>query len=125
MGVKVFRLDKDYVRIPHPIGDKRVIVWPGVGAKYGSFNFFKMKAGNQSLPHVHDSSEDIFYVLQGKGTIVDLNKEIEYSIEKGCVVFVEPGTRHVIKSLGKTDYADIGAICPPDINMYKKAGLKW
>ncbi len=123
MVIKVLRIDKDFVKIPLVKGGfAKAIVWPGMGAKYGSLNYFLMKPGQENVPHVHEKSEDIFYIAQGKGVAVDVDNNIEHPIEKGCVVYVEPGTTHTMKSSGPEDYISIGGPCPPDPKSYK--GMK-
>lgn len=127
MAVKVLRPDKDFVLIPFikGSGQAKAIIWPGMGAKYGSMNYFVMKPGEQNVPHLHENAEDMFYIAQGQGVIIDYDAKQEHSFEKGCFVYVEPGTMHAAVSHGPDDYISIGGPSPIDYEMYRKAGLKW
>lgn len=123
MAIKVLRVDRDFVKIPLVKGSfARAVVWPGMGAKYGAMNYFVMKPGEENVPHIHEKSEDIFYVIQGKGVAIDGDAELKHPIEKGCVVYVEPGTTHMVRSLGPGDYLSVDFQCPPDFKLYR--GLK-
>ena len=123
MVIKILDVDKDYADLPLvKKGVARAVVWPGMGAKYGSMHYFVMIPGEENLPHFHERSEDIFYIIQGKGAVMDLDKNIEYPIEEGCVVYIEPGTKHMVKSYGPKDLMTIGGPRPFDLKLYK--GLK-
>ena len=127
MAIKVLSPDKDFVRIPFVKGhgDARAIIWPGMGAKYGSMNYFIMKPGEENVPHAHKDCEDMFYIAQGCGVIIDFDTNIKHPFKKGCFIFVEPGTQHAAVSFGPEDYISVGGPSPIDYEMYKKAGLKW
>ena len=64
-------------------GDARAIIWPGMGAKYGSMHYFVMKPGEENVPHAHGDAEDMFYIAQGKGVVIDFDKNIRHLFEKG------------------------------------------
>ena len=40
----------------------------------------------------------MFYVVQGRETVLDASTGKEYPIEKGNFLYVEPGTIHAVKS---------------------------
>jgi len=122
MGVRVFRVDRDFSKLPYA-SDCRAIIWPGIGAKYCSLQYFLLKPGESCSAHRHEKSEDIWYVVRGHGKVIDVDTGAEYLVEEGCAVFVEPGTIHQVKSLGPENYVDVGGPCPPDLDFYRRAGL--
>jgi len=124
MTVKILNPDKDFVEIPLIKGGMaKAIIWPGMGAKHGTMHYFVMKPGEENVHHVHDEAEDMFYIVQGKGVIVDGNNGKEHPFQKGDFVYVSPGTPHAAKSFGPEDYISVGGPTPPDLSIYKKAGL--
>lgn len=124
MAIKVLSTDTDYVNIPYIKGKNvKGVVWPGMGSKFATFNYFEMVPGDENVPHVHWHSEDIFYILAGEGYVVDLDSGEEQYIKKGSIVFVEPGTRHTVKVTGTEPYSSIGGPCPPDPEMFARAGV--
>jgi len=125
MAIKVLRVDRDFVKIPLVKGGfARGVIWPGMGAKYAGMNYFVMKPGEENVPHIHERSENIFYVIQGRGLAIDGDAGIEHPIEKGCVVYVQPRTTHMVRSLGPKDYISVDFQCPPDLKLYERLKVK-
>jgi mannose-6-phosphate isomerase-like protein (cupin superfamily) len=61
----------------------------------------RVKSGEETLEHCHKSSEEIYYILQGKGRmkIEDEIKEV-----KACDgIVILPGKRHKIRNTGEDD----------------------
>jgi len=126
MAVKVLRPEKDFVLLPYVKGGiAKAIIWPGMGAKFGSMNYFVMEPGGENVPHSHKDAEDMFYIASGTGVIVDYDNNIEHPFEPGCFVYVEPNTMHAAINRSNENYISIGGPSPIDYEMYKKAGLKW
>jgi len=121
MAIKILKADKDFVEIPLVKGGTaKAIIWPGMGAKHGSMHYIVMKPGEENIMHKHKESEDMFYIVQGSGVVVDGDTEEEHPFEKGDFVFVEPNTKHAVKSLGPEDYISVGGPSPADIEVYRK-----
>jgi len=124
MAIRILKLNKDYVLIPLIKGGMaKAIIWPGMGAKFASMHYVEMKPGEENILHMHEYSEDVFYVVQGRGVVVDGNTGKEYPFEKGNFVYVEPGTIHAVKSFGPENFISVGGPAPPDTDLYIKAGL--
>ena len=126
MAIKVFHVDEDYKEIPLVQGaTARVVVWPGVGAKLASLHYVPYEAGQSSVPHLHPYSEDVFYIIEGEGSMVEHKggKEIEQPIRPGSVVYVEPNTVHQVRAA--TPLVNVGGPCPPDLEFYRRFGLSW
>ena len=122
--IKAFRIDRDFVKLPYG-PDARAIIWPGVGAKHGTFNYFTLQPGESVPAHVHPYSEDLVYIVKGKALLIDEDKGKEYTAEPGWVFLIEPGTKHSARAVGNEPYVDVGGPCPPDVEFLRRAGLKW
>ncbi len=126
MGVKVLDVDKDYISFPLvPGGDARAVVHPGMGAKNAGVNFVKMKPGQANVPHMHEKSEDIMYVISGEGYCEDFDTGIKHPFHKHMIVFVEPGTKHAMVATGTEEYIVVGTLAPADTTLLKNAGIKF
>jgi quercetin dioxygenase-like cupin family protein len=127
MAIKVFHVDEDYEEIPLVQGAKaKVVVWPGVGAKLASLHYVPYEAGQSSVPHFHPYSEDVFYIIEGEGSMVEYkdDKEVsEQAIRPGSVVYVQPNTIHQVRAT--TALVNVGGPCPPDLDFYRRFGLSW
>lgn len=127
MGIKILHVDEDYVEIPLLQGGlkAKAVAWPGTGAFLGSLHYVAYEAGQASVPHTHPFSQDIFYIIEGEGSMVDTTegKEIEQRIRPGNVVVVDPGTIHQVRA--DTRLVNVGGPCPADLTFYKRAGLEW
>ncbi len=127
MSIKILDPEVDYVELPLVEGGEGVakaIIWPGMGAKYGSMNYFVMPPGEKNVLHSHKEEEDMFYVVQGSGYILDGDKN-KHTFKKGDFVYVTPGEPHAVVSEGPEDFISVGGPTPPDEELYKKAGLDW
>jgi quercetin dioxygenase-like cupin family protein len=125
MAIKVLHVDRDYVEIPLLQGGltAKVVAWPGTGSFLSSMHFVSYEAGQKSVPHAHPYSQDVFYIIEGHGSMVDTTNgnEIVQRVEPGSVVVVDPGTIHSVHA--DTWLVNVGGPCPPDLTMYQRAGL--
>lgn len=121
MNIKVINPEKEYVKLPYTQGKgiAKAVIWPGMGAKHGSMHYFLMEPGAKNVPHRHPVSEDMFYVLQGSGVIVDYDQNIEHPFTRGNFIYVPAGVNHAVHSEGPDDYISVGGPCPIDHAMYK------
>ena len=61
--------------------------------------------------HVHETAENIYYILKGKG-IVELDDKRQL-VSPGTVIFIPPGVKHSIINTGFEDLIFIVAASPP------------
>jgi quercetin dioxygenase-like cupin family protein len=123
MAIKVFHRDRPSVRLPMISSDARLLVWPGVGAWNANMNYVRMRPGEQNVAHVHRASEDTIYVLEGLGTIQDLDNEAALEFGPGQVVHVPPGVRHQVRADRGETIVSVGGPCPADREMLVRSGL--
>jgi mannose-6-phosphate isomerase-like protein (cupin superfamily) len=120
-SIRILDVNKDYVEIPLLKSGKmaKAIVHPGMGAKYGSLNYIVMEPGDENILHVHPNSDDVFYIIQGEGVVVDGDGD-EKSLKAGDVVFVPAGTFHAVKPRGPKTFIGVGGPQPPDVAMLNR-----
>ncbi|HED36121.1 MAG TPA: cupin domain-containing protein [Gammaproteobacteria bacterium] len=60
-----------------------------------------VKPGEKTLLHRHNKSEELYYIIQGKGCM-QLNEKTLHT-ETGDCICIPPGTAHCIENTGDTD----------------------
>jgi mannose-6-phosphate isomerase-like protein (cupin superfamily) len=127
MGIRVLHVDRDYVEIPLLEGGvkAKAVAWPGTNGYLGVMHYVAYEAGQASVPHAHPYSQDVFYIIEGSGSMVDTTdgRNEETPIEPGSVVIVDPGTIHQVRA--DTRLINVGGPSPADIAFYKNFGLEW
>ena len=123
MSIRVFHQDQPDAMLPMIASDARLIVWPGVGAETANMNFVIMKAGEENVPHAHASSEDTIFVLEGEGTITDLDRGETLPFHTGQVIHVAPGVRHQVRADRGSRIVSVGGPCPGDRAGLEAAGV--
>ena len=120
MSIKVLDPEKNFKLLPYTEGKgvAKAIIWPGMGAKLGSMHYFVMAPGARNVPHKHPEAEDMFYVVQGQGVVIDFDQGKEYPFKKGDFVFIPAGITHAVRSDGPEDFISVGGPSPADEAMY-------
>ena len=67
--------------------------------------------GSDPGPHVHDTEEEIIYVISGRGE--SLAGDTVYALEPGVALFTEPGLPHGVKNTGTEDLVLVSVFSPP------------
>jgi quercetin dioxygenase-like cupin family protein len=131
MGIRIYDTERDGTPMPNgpalPAGSRvKMMVWPGVGATTGSLHFVKCDAGFEGAPHVHETADDIGYIIEGAGFMLEWRDGVEvdrYPFRAGDVLYVQPGTWH--SHVATTDCVIVGGPCPPDPDTYRSFGMTW
>ncbi len=66
--------------------------------------------GKQTFLHIHKKSEEVYYILYGKGILTLGDRELY--VKSGDVILIPPKTVHNIKNTGDTELK-ILCICSP------------
>ena len=67
--------------------------------------------GQETIPHHHGQSEEIYYFLSGSGRMA-LAGERE-TVEPGDAVYIPPETEHFVVNTGREDLVFLCICCPP------------
>ena len=122
MAVRVYHRDDAAVRLPMIARDARLVVWPGVGAMTANMNYVMMQAGEENVGHNHPLSEDTIVILEGEGTILNVDSGIAHEFAAGQVVHVPVGVRHQVKADRGSAIESVGGPCPADFAGLRRAG---
>jgi quercetin dioxygenase-like cupin family protein len=121
--VRVYDAEKEGVPLPMIGKGARLVVWPGVGADIATMNLAILEPGEENKPHAHDASDDTIAILEGEGSIDDLDGGETHDFTAGDVVFVRTGVRHKVKADKGVGIVSAGGPCPPDYGMLRALGL--
>jgi quercetin dioxygenase-like cupin family protein len=121
--VRVFDAETEGVPLPTIGKGARLVVWPGVGAEIATMNMAILEPGEENQPHAHAESDDTIAILEGAGSIDDLDAGTTHDFTAGDVVFVRAGTRHKVKADKGVWIVSAGGPCPPDFGMLRALGL--
>jgi quercetin dioxygenase-like cupin family protein len=125
MAIRVMhRDDQDVVRMTLIARDARLVVWPGVGASTANMNYVDMQPGERNVPHIHPESEDTIYILDGHGSIEDLDAGVRLEFTAGQAVHVPVGVRHAVAADRGTRIESVGGFCPADWSILGQLGYE-
>jgi mannose-6-phosphate isomerase-like protein (cupin superfamily) len=69
-----------------------------------------LQPGEAPPLHKHDDTEQVFYILEGAGTL-QIEEDKFFDVKVGDVVRIPPRTYHAIKSQGKTALRYLSVDC--------------
>jgi quercetin dioxygenase-like cupin family protein len=121
--VRIFDSETEGVPLPMIGKGARLVVWPGVGAEIATMNLAILEPGEENKPHAHEASDDTIAILEGEGSIDDLDGGGTHLFSAGDVVFVRTGARHKVKADRGVRIVSVGGPCPPDYGMLRALGL--
>ena len=122
-AVRVYDAETEGVPLPTIGKGARLVVWPGVGAEIATMNLAILEPGEENVPHSHEGSDDTIAILEGEGSIDDLDRGVTHTFAAGEVVFVQAGVRHKVKADRGVGIVSAGGPCPPDYGMLRALGL--
>jgi quercetin dioxygenase-like cupin family protein len=123
VAIRVFHRDNPGARLPMIASDARLVVYPGVGAETANMNFVIIEPGEENKPHSHPYSEDTILILEGAGTVVNLETDEELPFEAGQVIHVAAGKRHQVRGDRGQQVISVGGPCPADRAGLEAAGV--
>jgi len=120
--ISVYHRDSPSLYLPLISKDARFVVWPGIGAWTANMNYVVMESGEANTPHVHKESEDTIFILEGKGTIKDLDQNLSLPFQAGDAIHVPIGVRHAVCADLGSRVVSVGGPAPADIHLLKAVG---
>jgi|SRR5581483_6450855 len=112
---KILNVKRDGTAFSMGDTQSKVLVSPEMGAKHVTFNYIRYAPGAEFPQHLHDHSEDVFFVLEGSGWFRE--GERRTPIGPGDVVFVPAGEVHGTIA-GPEGMLVISCQGPPDRKLY-------
>ncbi|ODN72318.1 cupin domain-containing protein [Methylobrevis pamukkalensis] len=115
--VRVIDTSSDCPEIPiiERNGRGRVVLWPGNGARFRSFQLISLTEGGSTIPLSH-ASDCVYYVISGTGRIVDLGGDGTSELVEGTMVHIDAGDSYRIETDARIEI--LGGPCPPDAAFY-------
>jgi|SRR5258707_5840589 quercetin dioxygenase-like cupin family protein len=123
MAIRIFHRDRPSMRLPLVSKDARFVVWPGVGAQTANMNYVLLESGEANVPHIHATSEDTIFVLEGKGSVRDFDHDLTLAFEAGQVIHVPPGVKHAVMADRGVGTVSVGGPSPADHALLRAAGV--
>ena len=122
MAIKQFHRDEPDHYMPLISKDARLVVWPGVGSEMANMNYVVLEPGEENVPHAHSESEDTIFILEGRGSVADLDNDSVLEFEAGDAVHVPTGVKHAVRADRDSRIVSVGGPCPPDRHLLKLSG---
>ena len=123
MGIRVFDIEEECIRVPIISDDARFVVGPHTGAEVATLNYVILQPGEENEPHDHPYSEDTIFCLHGEGEAVDVTNNFSKKVVANSVIHVPPGVEHTVRSTGDEPMISIGGPCPPHLEVLEQFGL--
>jgi len=106
-------------------GAKRASVSSRIGAKKLGYSVVRLQPGKRAWPyHSHHVNEEMFYVLEGSGTLRHANEE--YPIRAGDFICSPPDPQQPHQIVNTSDeelsYIALGTEEPTDVFLYPDSG---
>jgi len=70
-----------------------------------------IQPGRSTLPHSHRNSEEVYYVIQGQGTLRIGARQVE--ISSGDALLIRPGQEHSAACIGASPLVILCLCAPP------------
>jgi hypothetical protein len=124
MGEPIQVIDAVYsqeIPIVEGDGNAKVLIWPGMGALYRTFQIVTLGANSKTVQLCHPTSDAAYYVLKGFGRVVDLGTGEAQDLSKGGMVHIDANDRYQFVA-SPDGMRILGGPCPADPSLY--AGLK-
>ncbi len=97
-------------------GNAKVVVWPGSGARYRTFQIVTLGGGSGTIPLRH-AADAAYYVMGGSGTIADLGTGSTLDLAEGAMVHIDASDRYQFRA-GNAGLKVLGGPCPADEGLY-------
>lgn len=98
-------------------GNAKVVVWPGMGAQFRTFQLITLGANARTVQLRHPASDAAYYVLTGQGRVVDLGTGEANNLAEGGMVHIDANDPY--QFVASSDGMRIlGGPCPADPALY-------
>jgi hypothetical protein len=101
-------------------GNAKVVIWPGMGALYRTFQIITLGEHSKTVQLCHPASDAAYYVLQGQGEVLDISTGEPQELGVGGMVHIDANDRYQFVA-SSSGMKILGGPCPADAGLY--AGL--
>lgn len=101
-------------------GNAKVLMWPGNDALFRTFQIISLEGGDRTIPLSHNS-DAVYYVMDGAGSITDVNSGVVWPLIEGAMVHIDAGDAYRFAAAQDDGFKILGGPCPADETLY--AGL--
>lgn len=117
--VRVVNSAVDCPDLPIVVGSGRakVVMWPGNGALYRTFQVIDLEQNDQTIELAHPS-DSAYYVAAGSGVITDVVSGEQMPLVEGSMVHIDKGDRYRFEAGSTAGLKLIGGPCPADAKLY-------
>jgi mannose-6-phosphate isomerase-like protein (cupin superfamily) len=97
-------------------GSARVVIWPGNGARYRTFQVLELQDGDRTTDLTHPT-DAAYYVVEGTGVVADAVSGESWPLAEGGMVHIDRGDSYRFEASG-AGMRLIGGPCPADEALY-------
>src|SRR5215204_253874 len=97
-------------------GNAKVVVWPGNGAKFRTFQMISLGDRAQTVRLSHPS-DCVYYVVEGSGSVLGEGAQDEARLVEGSMVHIDAGDSYQFKA-DECGLRLLGGPCPADASLY-------
>jgi quercetin dioxygenase-like cupin family protein len=116
--IQILELDQGpALAIVEGTGRAHAVVWPGMGAHLRSIHRIELASAARTITMRHPS-EAVYYVMEGSGETIDLDRNETQPVRRGSMVHVDPDTRYVLVA-AEEGIVLVGGPSPPDPALYE------
>lgn len=90
---------------------KKLITPKTAGSKNVDLGILRLQPKKKTIPNIHPESEELFYILKGKGTLT-VDRETK-QIKAGQGVYIPPNVTHTFENTGEEVMEFLLILCPP------------
>jgi len=82
------------------------------GTRYMRFSVGYFSPGQGLNMHIHPESEEVYYVVEGRGTVYVGEERRKMEVNKDTAVYIPPGTIHGIRNTGSEELVVTFSVAP-------------
>jgi len=90
---------------------KKLITPKTAGSKNVDLGILRLQSKKKTIPNTHPESEELFYILKGKGTLTADQETKE--IRAGQGIYIPPNVTHTFENTGDEVLEFLLILCPP------------
>ena len=82
------------IPIVEGVGNAKVVIWPGMGALYRTFQIITLGEHSKTVQLSHPKSDAAYYVLKGQGKVLDVGTGESQELSEGGMVHIDASDRY-------------------------------